>query len=135
LTGKHRIFIGYHVDDLLYFTPTALRFDIGIDVRKKAEELFEKEIPNSIVQNKCLSCHIAEGSNQDQALAFVSTSNSDHLEINFLQFESLHEERGTEYIINKSQGFISHGGGVQINSGTTEFLNLLTFLQLLEQIE
>jgi len=138
-TGNHRIFVGFTVGDILYFTPTALRFDIEDDVvtptfREQAIELFNSTISPTIVQSSCVACHVAGGSAAGQAdHIFVRTTNPDHLTINFEELESLHASTSTDYILNKSIGLQGHGGGAQISNGGTAFNNFSDFLNLLDQ--
>jgi hypothetical protein len=134
-TGNHRIFIGFAVGEVLYFTPTALRFDIGENVREQAIELFNTEISPAIVQFRCITCHVAGGIAQNLSNhTFVRTSNANHLTINFTQIENLHAATSTDYILSKVQGQLLHVGGVQLTAGSTDFQNLQNFLGLLDQL-
>ena len=137
-TGGHRIFVGFSVDDALYFTPSALRFDIEEDVvtptfREQAIELFNTTISPTIIQTRCIVCHVTGGQAAGQAdNIFVRTSNTDHLSINFAELESLHSATNSSYILNKASGMTSHGGGAQISNGGTLFNDLSDFLDLLD---
>ena len=138
-TGNHRIFVGFSVGDILYFTPTALRFDIEDDVvtptfREQAIELFNSTISPTIVQSSCIVCHVAGGAAAGQSEhIFVRITNADHLTINFEELESLHANNSSSYILNKASGMLGHGGGAQISNGGTAFNNLSDFLDLLDQ--
>ena len=139
-TGNHRIFVGFMVGDALYFTPTALRFDINEAVveasaLEQATELFESTISPSIVQARCIACHVANGAaNGGAAHIFVRTSDSDHLTINFDEFRQVHSANDSQYILQKVQGMLAHGGGLQLTSGSTSFNNLSDFLDLLDLV-
>lgn len=137
--GEHRIFIGFLVGDDLYFTPSALRLTIHdapvmeTSARELAIALFESTISPAIVQSRCITCHVNGGQASGQALhIFVPSSNADHLSVNLGEFEEVHAARGTTYILNKVQGMLNHGGGIQLQSGTTDFNNLSDFLDLLD---
>ncbi len=131
-TGNHRIFVGFLVDDALYFTPTALRLDIEeapASPLALAQALFNSTISPIIVQSKCIVCHVNNGEFPEN---LVTTSDPDHLNKNFNVFNLLHALRGTDFILNKSIG-LGHGGGAQLISGSTEYNNLQEFLGLLDQ--
>lgn len=138
-TGNHRIFVGFRVGEILYYTPTPLRFDIEEDVvtptfREQAIELFDSTISPTIVQANCVACHVAGGAASGQSEhIFVRTTNPDHLTINFGELEDLHANNSSSYILNKAVGMLGHGGGAQISNGGTAFNNLSDFLDLLDQ--
>lgn len=139
-TGNHRIFVGFLVDDVLFFTPSALRFDIEEPLPdeptalEQAQALFESTISPRIVQGRCIECHVSGGLASGQALhIFVRTSNTNHLAINFGEFEEVHAARGTNWILSKVQGQLGHVGGVQLTAGSTDFNSLSDFLGLLDQ--
>lgn len=137
-TGNHRIFVGFSVGDILYFTPTALRFDINEVVAEasaleQAVELFETTISPLIVMGNCIQCHTPGGSAGGTIHSFVADTNPDHLTVNFGEFQELHDARGTDFILGKSQGMLGHGGGVRLTAGSTNFNNLSDFLDLLDQ--
>jgi hypothetical protein len=143
VTGDHRIFIGFLVGDALYFTPAALRFDIeeepvdtGPTAREQAITLFESTISPRIVQSRCIECHVSGGAAFGQALhIFVGTNNVNHLNINFGEFEEVHQARGTSFILNKVQGQLLHGGSIQLVAGSADFNSLSEFLDLLDQAQ
>jgi len=139
LANDHRIFIGFLVDDALYFTPQALRFSITEEVtgptpREQAITLFESTISPNIVQARCIQCHVAGGTAAGQALhQFVRTTNANHLDINFQEFEELHSATSTAYILLKVQNMNNHGGGLIFNSSSQQYRDLEDFLELLDQ--
>ena len=97
-----------------------------------AEEVFGTLI-SPIVQSKCINCHVEGGVSGNTRLVFVTDADADHLATNFSVFETLLDEveDGADLILNKVQG-VSHGGGIQLASGTEEFSNMERFLGLLE---
>ena len=140
-TGDHRIFVGFLVGDVLYFTPSALRISITEpappepSALEQAVELFNSTISSTIVQANCIECHVSGGLAAGTIHQFVRTSNADHLDINFEEFRQLHEARGTDFILSKVQGMLGHGGGVRLTASSTGFSNLSTFLDLLDQAD
>ncbi len=132
-TGNHRIFIGFLVDEALYFTPTALRFDIEeapASPLELAQALFDSTVSPTIVQAKCIVCHVNNGEFPEN---LVTTSDPGHLEKNFDIFSQLHALRGSDFILNKTIGLLGHGGGVQLISGSAEYNSMEEFLGLLDQ--
>ena len=97
-----------------------------------AQEVFRTLI-SPIVQSKCINCHVEGGVSGNTRVVFVTDDHADHLAKNFSVFETLvaEVEDGADYILNKVQG-VSHGGGIQLASGTEEFSNMERFLGLLE---
>ena len=64
---------------------------------------------------------------------FVKDTDADHLMKNLKVFEDYlaNTEGGAERILNKIQGALAHGGGVQVASGTRDYRNFETFMELL----
>ena len=97
-------------------------------------EFFESTISPTIVQARCIACHVANGLADDGAAhIFVRTSNSDHLTINFDEFRQVHSANSSEYILQKVQGMLDHGGNTLLTAGSTGFNDLSDFLNLLDQ--
>ena len=97
-----------------------------------AEEVFGTLI-SPIVQSKCINCHVEGGVSGNTRLVFVTDADADHMATNFSVLETFlsEVEDGAELILNKVQG-VSHGGGIQLASGTDEFSHMERFLGLLE---
>ena len=98
-----------------------------------AEAVFQQLISGPIVQSKCISCHVEGGASANTRLVFVTDENPDHEAINLRVFEDFldEEEDGAGYILNKIQGALGHGGGIQVAAGTEEYANMERFLSLL----
>lgn len=134
-TGNHRVFVGFLVDDVLYFTPSALRFDIteAVSARDQAISLFNSAISQQVVHGVCIACHVAGGAASGlSSHIFVRTTNANHLTINFGEFEEVHGLRGTDYILRKVQGMENHGGAAVLSPSGSNFMNLQDFLELLD---
>ena len=97
-----------------------------------AEEVFRTLI-SPVVQSKCVNCHVEEGVSGNTRLVFATDADPDHLTKNFSVFEDFlaEVEDGADLILNKVQGALGHGGGIQVVSGTEEFSNMERFLGLL----
>ena len=98
-----------------------------------AEELFRTLISGPILQTKCINCHVEGGVSGNTRLVFVTDADADHLATNLSVFEAFlaEVEDGADLILNKVQGALGHGGGIQVVSGTEEFSNMERFLGLL----
>ena len=98
-----------------------------------AEAVFQQLISGPIVQSKCISCHVEGGASANTRLVFVTDENPDHEAINLRVFEDFldEEEDGASYILNKIQGALGHGGGIQVAAGTDEYANMERFLSSL----
>ena len=105
----------------------------SIEEPQTAETVFRQLISGPIVQSKCISCHVEGGASGNTRLVFVTDENPDHQAINLQVFWDLldEEEDGASYILNKIQGALGHGGGIQVAAGTREYANMERFLSLL----
>ncbi len=110
----------------------------GIDeepVAQIAEEVFRQSISGPIVQSKCVTCHVADGVSGTTRLVFVGEVNPDHQGANLGVFRGFLAEvdDGAAYILQKIQGQLSHGGGVQVEAGSEDYSNMERFLTLLDE--
>ena len=98
-----------------------------------AAEVFRTLISGPILQTKCINCHVEGGVSGNTRLVFVTDADADHMATNLSVFEAFlaEVEDGADLILNKVQG-VSHGGGIQLASGTEEFSSMEEFLELLE---
>ena len=98
-----------------------------------AETVFQQLISGPIVQSKCIACHVEGGASGNTRLVFVTDQNPDHEAINLQVFKDLLdvEKDGASYILNKIQGALGHGGGIQVAAGTGDYVNMERFLSLL----
>ena len=98
-------------------------------------EVFREYISGPVVQSKCVNCHVQGGVSGHTRLVFVRSSDAaDHEARKLRAFEegidTLEDEGGGNYILNKIQG-VSHGGGAQVPLGCAHFVNMEWFLGLL----
>ena len=99
---------------------------------ESALDFFLNHISGPIVQAKCISCHVEGGVSGHTRLILHPSSNPDYGTLNVAVFEHFltDVEDGATLILNKIQG-VSHGGGIQVASGSDDFANMETFLGLL----
>ena len=101
---------------------------------KSAEEIFQDRISGPIVQSRCITCHVQGGVSGHTRLVLARASDANHEALNLQTFKALLEavadEGGANYILNKIQG-VSHGGGVQVPAGSSDFASMEWFLSQL----
>lgn len=100
-----------------------------------ATTFFRESISTPIVQERCINCHVQGGTapNGGAHLVFVRATDADHIEKNvsaFRDFLDHHED--ASYVLTKATGGAGHGGGAQLTTGSTDYQNLASFLELLE---
>ncbi len=109
---------------------------------ESAWDVFVDSISEPIVQAKCTECHVAGGIGSPN-LRFVRSTDADHLMTNFDAFQSFvaeghdghdHEDNdNVTLILDKVRNRPSHGGGLQIEDGSPQFMDLEHFLNLLAE--
>ena len=97
-----------------------------------AEQVFSEFIAGPIVQAKCANCHVENGLSGHTRLVFEKGDGADQERANFRVFANFVAtvEDGATRILNKIRG-VSHGGGIQVPSGSADFDKMRLFLQLL----
>lgn len=134
--GDHRIFIGYlPAGGSLHYTPEPHRLEITEESpSERAFAMFSSTISPDIVETLCIQCHVSGGSaHAGGAYHIFRSPPGDYLESNFSIFQGLVKNRSVSYILSKVTGGSSHGGGVQLTSGSQEYQALAEFLELVAQ--
>ena len=92
---------------------------------------FTDKVSSQVVQQKCVNCHTADGIASETALNFqvgndngIKSNNYSVLE-NFINDDASNANR----LLEKVRG-VSHGGGVQLQSGSDDYQNMLALLGL-----
>ena len=95
--------------------------------------LFGQHISESVVQSKCIACHVEGGVSGNTRLVFAPSTTPDHEALNLAAFEAFlsEVESGASLILSKIQG-VSHGGGAQVPAGTAAFAQMERFLGKLD---
>ena len=98
-----------------------------------AEAVFRQLISGPIVQSKCVSCHVEGGASGNTRLVFGSGTDEAVRSANLQVFRDFLDEveDGADYVLNKIQGALGHGGGIQVAAGTDEYADVERFLGLL----
>ena len=95
--------------------------------------LFNDYISTPVVQSRCIYCHVEGGASGHTRLVLTPSDVDGHEATNLAVFENFltDVEDGADLILNKIQGAESHGGGVQVVAGSTDFANMERFLRSL----
>ena len=114
-------------------TPAPAPAPATVTSREKALTLYEESISSSIVQSKCVRCHVQGGSAGGSSLRFLRGT-GDSVSANIAMFEALLNARssGKQYILGKVSGN-GHGGGMQLPIGSAGYASLSDFLSLLSE--
>lgn len=104
---------------------------------------YQEHVSAQIVQGKCVNCHVQGGLSGNTHLVFVRAADhpDDYIDRNlfvlsdFLAHKYEEGEDAIEFVLTKVTGGNSHGGGMQIESGSTDYMNLETFLNLFVEVE
>ena len=100
---------------------------------ESASGVFGDYISESVVQSKCIYCHVEGGASGHTRLVLTPSDVDGHEATNLAVFQSFLDsvDGGADLILNKIQGAEDHGGGVQVVSGSTDFANMERFLRAL----
>ena len=95
--------------------------------------IFSDFISAAVVQSKCINCHVEGGASGHTRLVLAPSEVEGHEATNLAVFQNFLEtvEGGADRILNKIQGAESHGGGVQVVAGSTDYANMERFLRAL----
>ena len=88
----------------------------------KSMQIYTESISSQIVQARCVNCH---GGNA--ALTLVRNNVDDYINKNYNSMKKYINQGGSNRLLSKPQG-INHGGGVQLQSGSTDLNNLKNFI-------
>ncbi len=129
--------IEQHVAPGIYYvhvtSPAAGSFTLQADLYESAWNLYQASVYASIVQGKCVACHVSGGESGDTRLVFATAAEDDHEATNFRRLQAFvagGKDRAT-LILNKVRGLADHGGGEQIEDGSAEFKTLDRLLGLI----
>ena len=95
--------------------------------------IFSEFISEAVVQSRCINCHVEGGASGHTRLVLTPSAAEGHEATNLAVFQNFLEtvEGGADLILNKIQGAESHGGGVQVVAGSTDYANMERFLRAL----
>ena len=88
----------------------------------KSMQIYTESISSQIVQARCVNCHGGIA-----ALTLVRSNVDDYINKNYNSMKDYIKQGGSNRLLSKPQG-INHGGGVQLQSGSTDLNNLESFI-------
>lgn len=140
----HNFRIERHVEPGIYYVhvtastpgPFTLLADLypSEDPQAVAQQVFNATVYPTIVQAKCIKCHVSGGEAGTTRLVFETSANSDHRGTNFERMRAFvagGDDRAM-LVLDKVRGLADHGGGEQIAGASPEYEDLERFLTLLD---
>ncbi len=85
-------------------------------------QIYTESISSQIVQARCVNCHGGIA-----ALTLVRSNVDDYINKNYNSMGNYIRQGGSSTLLSKPQG-INHGGGIQLQSGSTDLINLERFI-------
>ncbi len=108
----------------LFYSGTPLSFVVGEAASTPASQsLFVESVSPSIIQTKCIVCHVSGGVASTSGLILQQSLQADYQINNYntLIDYIANSPNGAERLLAKPQGLDSHGGGVQLIAGSNDF--------------
>ena len=136
--GSYLYFAAYGVEgeSRLLFTPNPAQLAVKEstalpdETNSPAAMTFDAEVEDSIVQARCIACHVEGGLARSSALQFQRTNTASSLN-NFGALSAYIDAKGAELFLAKIAGEQGHVGGVQLakdSSGYASFQKLIAEL-------
>ena len=102
------------------------------DGETDSASFFASEISDEVIQGICINCHVSGGQAATSALVYAPDTEQGHVTTNFnLLSDYVAADSGNaNQILEKARG-IDHGGGVQLQTDSDEYEDLVAFLGLL----
>ena len=136
--GSYLYFAAYSVEGetRLLFTPNPAQIAVAEsdvlpdETKSQAAMTFDTEVEDSIVQTRCIACHVEGGLARNSALQFQRTNTASSLN-NFGALSAYIDAKGSELFLAKIAGEQGHVGGEQLakdSSGYASFQKLIAEL-------
>lgn len=96
------------------------------------EAFFQDFISGQVIQGTCIACHVAGGQAEASGLLYTPSTTGGHATTNFevvRDYINGSSTRANTYL-EKARG-VDHGGGVQLQSDSDNYRNVVAFLSLL----
>ena len=93
---------------------------------QEAESYYVANV-DSIVQSKCIDCHVSGGQAGSTSLRFTSSASGNHGVFESFVTSSARADR----VLTKITGGAGHGGGVQVSSGSSDYQKFEQYMQYL----
>ena len=97
--------------------------------------VYGARVSELIVQAKCVTCHVAQGTAGDTRLVFAPRTSADHSASNLKALQDfVRRGPGAERLLAKARGDDAHGGGVQLPAGEDEYARLERLATLMSRV-
>ncbi|MDY6982927.1 MAG: hypothetical protein SV422_07550, partial [Pseudomonadota bacterium] len=130
--GRHQLYIGYMPANAatIVYSANGAAFDVQA-VTADAQAWFTQEIFDTIVAPRCALCHTAGGVAGASDLHFVREAGAQQ---NYDIFTAFYRQQDDayDYVLTKVSGGNSHGGGMQLPRGSTDYQKFAALLALLD---
>ena len=137
-SGSYLFFVAYKVEgeSRLLFTPEPAQIAVAEsdvlpdETKSQAAMTFDTEVEDSIVQARCIACHVEGGLARNSALQFQRTNTASSLN-NFGALSAYIDTKGSELFLAKIAGEQGHVGGEQLardSRGYASFQKLIAEL-------
>ena len=93
---------------------------------QEAESYYVANV-DSIVQSKCIDCHVSGGQAGSTSLRFTSSASGNHGVFESYVTSSARADR----VLTKITGGAGHGGGVQVSAGSADYQKFEQYMQYL----
>lgn len=90
-------------------------------------QIYTDSISSQIIQGNCIGCHTNGGAAGGTALVYANSATSGFLDTNYNTLVNYINGGNSSTLLSKPQG-IGHGGGVRLQSSSTDFQNLEAFV-------
>lgn len=96
-----------------------------------ASQTFYNENISTIIQGKCIACHISGGQADFTDLTYLTSSQTNAQQINYDTLKTFIEDDPQEgdTVLEKARG-LSHGGSVQLASSSGQYADMSEFIDL-----
>ena len=104
--------------------------------RVSAQEAEAYYISNvdSIIQSKCIDCHVSGGQAGSSSLRFTSSASGNHGVFDSY-VNSPSPGFNADRVLTKITGGAGHGGGVQVSEGSSDYEKFSQYMELLSQTQ
>lgn len=98
-------------------------------------QFFATNIDGPILAKKCAACHTTTGAAKDTSFVLASSAEAGYLEKNLEIVKGLAqtEKAGKSVLLLKPLGDLEHGGGKQLEEGSTDYQNLVKLVQKFDE--
>lgn len=116
----------------LFYTATPLSFSITpVVAEAQSLTLYKASLSGPVVQNLCLTCHVANGvASPFTDLLYVNSQQANYQTVNYNTLVNYIRSGGGSALLDNPSGAAPHTGGTLLPAGSAGFTNLSQFVDL-----